>query len=207
MNNPEKSTIQISALIIAMVFVHTTVFGQLENNNVENTTEHSGDKVMMNSPSQIQDSIKSIVREEPVDVESLDINKDGKIFQDLMDWNVISDEPGDCPLCGMKLKEVSIDEAKVNLVKNGFTIKRFKSDREIENIKAVDKNQKSVWNKYCPVSGMKVSLDSETVGYDGKTIGFCCPSKEHNKVFLEDPEKYMKNLSNDGQAFIGNEQK
>lgn len=204
MNNPKKSTIQILTIIIAMVFVQATVFGQSENNNVKNSMEHSGLEMMKSSPGEMQDSIKSIVREEPIEVESLDINKDGKIFQDQMDWNVISDEPGDCPLCGMKLKEVSLDEAKVNLVKNGFAIKSFKSDRK----EIVDSNnsKKSIWNKYCPVSGMKISFGSETVDYDGKTIGFCCPSKEHNKVFLEDPEKHIKNLSIDGQTFIGNEQ-
>lgn len=205
MNNLKKSTIQILVLIIAMVFVHATVFGQSENINVKNSIEHSELEMMKSSPSQMPDSIKSIVREEPIEVESLDINKDGKIFQGQMDWNVISDEPGDCPLCGMKLKEVSIDEAKANLVKNGFAIKSFKSERK----KIVDSNnsKKSIWNKYCPVSGMKINFGSETVDYDGKTIGFCCPSKEHNKVFLEDPEKYIKNLSIDGQTFIGNEQK
>jgi membrane fusion protein, copper/silver efflux system len=40
-----------------------------------------------------------------------------------MDWNVISDKPGKCPLCGMTLKEVTIKEAKANLKKNGFSVK------------------------------------------------------------------------------------
>jgi Cu(I)/Ag(I) efflux system membrane fusion protein len=66
----------------------------------------------------------SIVREGIIDVESIDKNKDGKVYQDMMDWNVISDEPGKCPLCGMTLKEVSIDEAKKNLEENGFKYKK-----------------------------------------------------------------------------------
>ncbi|MCF6268321.1 MAG: hypothetical protein L3J41_01260 [Melioribacteraceae bacterium] len=65
----------------------------------------------------------SIVREGAIDVASIDKNGDGKVFQDMMDWNVISDEAGECPLCGMKLKEVSIDDAKKNLEKNGFKVK------------------------------------------------------------------------------------
>lgn len=66
----------------------------------------------------------SIIHEGVIDVESIDKNKDGKVFQDMMDWNVISDAPGKCPLCGMKLKEVSINEAKSNLEKHGFEYKK-----------------------------------------------------------------------------------
>ncbi len=65
----------------------------------------------------------SIVQEGAIDISAIDANKDGKVFQDQMDWNVISDEAGECPICGMKLKEVSIDDAKKNLLKNGFKLK------------------------------------------------------------------------------------
>lgn len=68
-----------------------------------------------------QDS--SIVREGTIDLKKIDENKDGKVYQDQMDWNVISDKPGKCPLCKMILKEVSLKVAKDNLVKNGFTVK------------------------------------------------------------------------------------
>ena len=71
-----------------------------------------------------KDQSSSIVHEGVIDVESIDKNKDGKVYQDMMDWNVISDEPGECPLCGMTLKEVSIDEAKKNLKENGFEYKK-----------------------------------------------------------------------------------
>ena len=43
-----------------------------------------------------------------------------------MDWNVISDAPGKCPLCGMTLKEVSLDKAKENLLKHDFKVKEDK---------------------------------------------------------------------------------
>jgi Cu(I)/Ag(I) efflux system membrane fusion protein/cobalt-zinc-cadmium efflux system membrane fusion protein len=65
----------------------------------------------------------SIVHSGIIDVESIDKNKDGRVFQDPMDWNVISDKDGKCPLCGMFLKEVTIDEAKMNLKMNGFEYK------------------------------------------------------------------------------------
>ncbi|MBU0475950.1 MAG: efflux RND transporter periplasmic adaptor subunit [Bacteroidetes bacterium] len=69
------------------------------------------------------DNEPSIVHSGIIDVESIDKNKDGKVFQDPMDWNVISDKDGKCPLCGMFLKEVSIDDAKMNLKMNGFEYK------------------------------------------------------------------------------------
>lgn len=65
----------------------------------------------------------SIVREGVIDVKAIDSNKDGKVFQDVMDWNVISDEAGKCPICGMTLKEVSIADAESNLAKNDFKVK------------------------------------------------------------------------------------
>jgi Cu(I)/Ag(I) efflux system membrane fusion protein/cobalt-zinc-cadmium efflux system membrane fusion protein len=65
----------------------------------------------------------SIVRNGMIDLEMIDENKDGMVYQDMMDWNVISDEPGKCPLCKMTLKEVSIKQAEENLVKNDFKVK------------------------------------------------------------------------------------
>lgn len=66
---------------------------------------------------------ESWVRGGEIDLKAIDKNKDGKVFQDMMDWNVISDEAGECPLCGMKLKEVTIEKAKENLVKHNFKVK------------------------------------------------------------------------------------
>lgn len=67
---------------------------------------------------------ENIIRDkEPIDLKAIDKNKDGKVFQDMMDWNVISDKPGKCPLCKMTLKEVNLEVAKKNLIKNGFKVK------------------------------------------------------------------------------------
>jgi Cu(I)/Ag(I) efflux system membrane fusion protein len=65
----------------------------------------------------------SIVREGVIDLQAIDKNSDGKVFQDVMDWNVISDEAGKCPICGMKLKEVSLEKAEKNLIENDFILK------------------------------------------------------------------------------------
>jgi len=65
----------------------------------------------------------SIVREGVINLSAIDKNRDGKVYQDTMDWNVISDEAGDCPVCGMTLIEVTLDEAKKNLERKGFKVK------------------------------------------------------------------------------------
>jgi len=64
-----------------------------------------------------------IIREGEIDLNAIDENKDGKVFQDQMDFNVISDKPGECPLCGMNLKEVTLQQAKENLLKHNFKVK------------------------------------------------------------------------------------
>ena len=71
------------------------------------------------------DSLKdnSMVREGEIDLKAIDDNGDGKVYQDQMCWNVISDEAGECPQCGMKLKEVSLDKAKENLKKHDHKVK------------------------------------------------------------------------------------
>ncbi len=70
------------------------------------------------------DHSSSIVHEGVIDVESIDKNKDRKLWECPMDWNVITDESGRCPLCNMKLKEYTIDEVKANLKENGFEYKK-----------------------------------------------------------------------------------
>ncbi len=64
----------------------------------------------------------SIVWEGEIDLAAIDENKDSKVYQDQMCWNVISDEPGECPQCGMILKEVSLNDAQKNLEENGFEV-------------------------------------------------------------------------------------
>ncbi len=57
------------------------------------------------------------------------------------------------------------------------------------------------WNKVCPVKGNPIEDDTPTVDYDGKTYGFCCPGCDVK--FARNPEKYSKNLSEDGTKYIG----
>jgi formamidopyrimidine-DNA glycosylase len=65
----------------------------------------------------------TIIHKGVIDLKKIDKNKDGKVFQDQMDWNVISDKPGKCPLCGMTLKEVTLKSTKKYLIENGFKAK------------------------------------------------------------------------------------
>jgi YHS domain-containing protein len=57
------------------------------------------------------------------------------------------------------------------------------------------------WNKLCPVMGNKVDPEVPTVEYEGKAYGFCCPGCDDK--FRNNPEKYSKNLSEDGTKFVG----
>lgn len=95
--------------------------------NMDSTKSGHTHMDMKNHKNMNMDSSKtqkeSWVREGDIDLKAIDKNKNGKVFQDQMDWNVLSDEAGECPLCGMNLKEVSIEKAKENLVKHNFKIK------------------------------------------------------------------------------------
>lgn len=90
--------------------------GTVKSDSTEMKNEHEDHKMKSKKKN-------PIVREGVIDVASIDKNKDGKVYQDMMCWNVISDEAGDCPLCDMKLKEVTIEKAKTNLKKNGYKFK------------------------------------------------------------------------------------
>ncbi len=65
----------------------------------------------------------SIIRKGVIDLKAIDKNKDGKVFQDQMDWNVISDSPGRCPICKMPLSEVTLERARQNLKDAGLKVK------------------------------------------------------------------------------------
>lgn len=82
------------------------------------------DKKTKSNKTEMSHEDHSLVRTGVIDLNAIDENNDGKVFQDQMDWNVISDKPGKCPICGMKLKEVTINEAKVDLEKQGFKFKK-----------------------------------------------------------------------------------
>lgn len=85
--------------------------------------EHKGHDHSKMEMKQDSKKAENIVREGIIDLKAIDKNKDGKVFQDQMDWNVIADEAGKCPLCKMTLKEVTLEVAKKNLLKHGLKVK------------------------------------------------------------------------------------
>ena len=58
------------------------------------------------------------------------------------------------------------------------------------------------WNKVCPVKGGEVDPEVSTIEYNGKNYGFCCPGCDSK--FKKNPEKYSKNLNEDGTEFQRN---
>lgn len=65
----------------------------------------------------------NIVREGVIDLAAIDKNNDANVYQCPMDWNVLGDHAGSCPVCKMELEQYSIAEAKENLVKNDYKVK------------------------------------------------------------------------------------
>jgi Cu(I)/Ag(I) efflux system membrane fusion protein len=93
--------------------------GQNNNNSDNGYPDKMKNQLVTNSTT----PNNSIVHKGVIDLKAIDKNKDGVVFQDPMDWNVISDEPGRCPICNMKLKKVTLDEARKNLIDHGFQSK------------------------------------------------------------------------------------
>jgi hypothetical protein len=85
--------------------------------------QHEEHKDQQKEEQEKQQTNSSMIREGEINLKAIDENGDGMVFQDPMDWNVISDEAGTCPLCKMELKEVTLEEAKENLIKNNFKVK------------------------------------------------------------------------------------
>ena len=100
------------------------MFNKAENDGTEKKEMKNMDMNKKDASVKKEKKLKSdLVREGVIDVEAIDANKDGKLFQDVMDWNVISDKPGKCPLCGMTLQEMTIEQVKKNLKEHGFEYK------------------------------------------------------------------------------------
>jgi hypothetical protein len=93
--------------------------GKMTMAHMDSDSTHTGHHEMKSEDA----DVSSIVREGEIDLESIDENGDGMVYQDQMCWNVISDEAGECPQCGMILKEVSLEKAKENLVENDYEVK------------------------------------------------------------------------------------
>jgi len=76
-----------------------------------------------------------------------------------------------------------------------------KKDSVLQSGQQTETVDKVPWNKVCPVKGNPIEANSPTVEYNGKVYAFCCPGCDTK--FAKNPEKYIKNLSEDGKKFIG----
>ena len=115
--NNRISSLSVLLLFIISCFVLSgaSIFAQ----DMKNMPMHD----MKNMKHEKADKVDSaIIRKGIIDLKAIDKNKDGKVFQDQMDWNVISDKAGKCPLCKMVLSEVTLEVAKKNLLANGFKL-------------------------------------------------------------------------------------
>lgn len=112
----------ISVLIMAVFLFTFTISCSEQKEEVSKKMEMKKDKIM--SEHSMSEAASPLVREGVIDVASIDINNDGKIYECPMDWNVLDDKPGDCPVCGMNLKEYSLEDIKANLDKYGYEYKK-----------------------------------------------------------------------------------
>ena len=105
----------ISAIILSISLLLACAEKKEEAKTDMNHEEHDHHTESMRS---------AMVYEGIIDVESIDANKNGKLFECPMDWNVLSDQAESCPTCGMDLKEYSIASVKENLQQNGYEYKK-----------------------------------------------------------------------------------
>ena len=107
--------------LFSIVFICTLSISMAQEKNKTNSSNYK-QKMQMAIKSAKTESDTSIVRKGLINLTAIDKNKDGKVYEDMMDYNVISDKPGKCPLCGMTLKKVTIKQAKSNLINAGFKV-------------------------------------------------------------------------------------
>ena len=122
-----KTSNFVATLLITLIITAGVSFAQEDSSkshmNHDHKMEMKKDDHKNMDHDKMMDESKSIIQEGTIDLAAIDANGDGKVYQDQMCWNVISDESGECPQCGMKLKEVSIEKAKNNLEENGYEVK------------------------------------------------------------------------------------
>jgi len=100
----------VSRISTALLFTAIVLSSGCSNDNNNSKADNK-----QTQTAQKQDSKDMyLVRDKSVNIDSLDQDKDGNLYQCQMDYDVISDKPGTCPKCGMQLEKVSVDIAKKN---------------------------------------------------------------------------------------------
>lgn len=126
-----KVAARIISGILAMLFITTRISYSQEKDTSHQKMQNEQQMIHHMRPDSSQMMMNKqytksnpMIRTGEIDLKSIDKNEDGKVYQDQMDWNIISDSAGVCPICGMKLTEVTIKQAKKNLVKHNFKVKK-----------------------------------------------------------------------------------
>ncbi len=112
MNSPIK-------LILSLIFFITLTISPLslaQEKTKADSSKHEMKKMDCckkdNSSSAKHSESSSVKLDTSNSIALVDKNQDGKVFIDGMCKDVIKDEPGRCPKCGMKLKEVTLKQAE-----------------------------------------------------------------------------------------------
>ena len=87
------------------------------DSNMHMNMKETGTKMDM------KDETSLSTKNKVIDLKSIDKNKDGFLYECIMDYDVLSDKPGKDPKCGMKLEKVTISQAKKNLIEHGFKVR------------------------------------------------------------------------------------
>lgn len=118
----------ISKKYIAILFILSTVLAShslAQHKHNSDTTKTDVKKMnccknMSNSDQEMKSEKTEMNEKAKIDLEEIDVNKDGKVFMDGMCKDVVKDETSNCPKCGMKLKEITLDEAKKFIEKDNM---------------------------------------------------------------------------------------
>ena len=107
------------SVAIAIFFAFSTSNLYSQCCSMKSHSSHSGNTMKSSEGS----NDTTLIRKGKIDVYDIDFDKDGFVYQDPMHWNVISDKPGTCTICGMELEKVKNKEAILNLKEHDFEVK------------------------------------------------------------------------------------
>ncbi|HAB53066.1 MAG: hypothetical protein A2315_07460 [Ignavibacteria bacterium RIFOXYB2_FULL_35_12] len=113
--NSQKSFINIFIFITLIFMSSGTILAQHQHGSDSTKTEMKKmgcRKNMNHSKHEMKSEENEMNIVEKINVGKIDVNNDGKVFIDGMCKDVIKDEPRNYLKCGMKLKEVTLEEAR-----------------------------------------------------------------------------------------------
>lgn len=101
-----------------------------------------------------------------------------------------------------KMDHSKSNHSMTNCKENKDSVETSKDSIQTSEFKAIEVDSKlEAWNEVCPVRGDKIDPEANKVSYNDKIYGFCCNGCDAK--FLKDPDKFSKNLSEDGKSFLG----